>query len=256
MFFYFYDTFVTDRAYASILTAVESRVIELGINGRVEKLTPLRNMKELLEDGIKHGAHTIVVVGNDTTFVRALSIIATHAVVLGYIPFPGATALGTICGLGSGTAACDVLSRRIIAQMNLAKVNQSYFLGSLAVNHAKGIAIECDDCYTITPQADDTDVLIENFGSISKPPEPNQTYEKHAKLQLQIQPVKIKKGLFAKNIVPLLPTRASANKITLTHSDQPLTAVIDGEIKLKTPLTIALKPKQLKMIVGKERLIR
>lgn len=256
MFFYFYDTFVTDKAQASILNAIESRVIELGINGRVEKLTPLRNMKELLETGIKHEAHTVIIVGNDATFIRALNIVASHDVVLGYIPFPGPTVLGTIFGLGDSLTACDVLSRRIVSTVNLAKVNQSYFLGNLVVEHARDLKVECDDRYTITSCGDDAKFTIENFGTISTLPQPKQLYGKYSKLHACLQPVKTKQSFFKHTVVPQIPTQLLANKLTLTHLDQPLTAVIDGELKLKTPLTITLKAKQLKIIVGKDRLVR
>lgn len=256
MFFYFYDTFVTDKAQASLLNAIESRIIELGINGRVEKLTPLRNMKELLEAGVKHEAHTVVVVGNDTTFVRAVNIVAPYTTVLGYIPFPGPTTLGTIFGLGDSLTACDVLSRRIVTTINLAKANQSYFLGNLVIDHAQNLKVECDDRYTITSLADDAKLTIENFGDISTIPQPHQVYGKYPKLHVCLQPIKTKHGFFKQTTVSQISTQVLANKLTLSHLDQPLTVVIDGEMKLKTPLTITLKPKQLKIIVGKDRLVR
>ena len=62
MYFYFYDTFVSDKKNEQLLGKIENRLIELGINGRTEKLTVLKNMKELIEDAIKKGAHTIVAV--------------------------------------------------------------------------------------------------------------------------------------------------------------------------------------------------
>lgn len=256
MFFYFYDTFVTDKAYATTLNAIESRIIELGINGRVEKLTPLRNMKELLEAGLKHEAHTVVVVGNDATFIRALNIVASYPTILGYIPFPGPTVLGTIFGLGNSLTACDVLSRRIVTAVNLAKANQSYFLGTLIVDNATTLKVGCDDHYTITNQAAIAKLAIENFGNITSSSQSNQIYGKHSKLHLTLQPLKTKRSLFKQTTVPQIPTQVFANKFTLTHLEQPLTVTIDGEIKLKTPLTITLKPKQLKIIVGKDRLIR
>jgi len=45
MFFYLYDAVVLDKKFSGLLERIESRIIELGINGRVERLTPLRNMK-------------------------------------------------------------------------------------------------------------------------------------------------------------------------------------------------------------------
>ena len=47
MYFYFYDTFVSDKKNEQLLGKIENRLIELGINGRTEKLTVLKNMKEL-----------------------------------------------------------------------------------------------------------------------------------------------------------------------------------------------------------------
>ncbi len=256
MFFYFYDAFVTDKGHSAILNAIEGRIVELGINGRVEKLTPLRNMKELLEDGIKHEAHTIVVVGNDSTFIRVLNIVAPHNVVLGYIPFPRTSVLGTIFGLGDSLSACDVLSRRIVTSLNLAKASQSYFLGSLIIEHANTVVVNCDDQYTVTNQVDDLHLTIENFGSIIAPPNSAEHYNQHTKLQLQLKPYKTKTALFSHGFRALLSTTLPASKISLTHTDQPVTAIIDNEIKLKTPFIVTLKVGQLKIIVGKNRLIR
>jgi diacylglycerol kinase family enzyme len=257
MFFYFYDTFVTQSKYSALLNQIESRIIELGINGRVEKLTPLRNMKELLESGLKQGAHTVVVLGNDSTMFRTINIIAQHnQIALGYIPFPDVTPLSTLLGITSTLDACNILSRRITTVTNLAKANQTYFLGALALTEARCAKIKCDDKFDITCHADINAVSVSNLGKITELPKLENVHSKQQKLLLEIQPKKIKAKFLSKQVVPQVATKILANKIIINHVEQPLAVLLDNEITLKTPVTITLKPKQLKLIVGKNRLIR
>ncbi|MFA5995976.1 MAG: hypothetical protein WCW27_02150 [Patescibacteria group bacterium] len=245
MFFYFYDTFVTQNKHAALLNQIESRIIELGINGRVEKLTALRNMKELLESGLKQGAHTVVVLGNDSTMFRTINVLAQHSqIALGYIPFPDPTPLGQWLGITSALDGCNVLSRRITTVTNLAKANQTFFLGTLTLNEARDTKIRCDDKFDVTCHADINSVIISN------------SHSKSQKLLLEIKPRKIKTAFLSKQNIPQTATKILTNKIIINHLEQPLAVLLDNEITLKTPITITLKPKQLKLIVGKNRLIR
>ena len=63
MYHYIYDSFLSDKRYENEISQIEARILGLGINGRVDKLTILKNLKEIVEDGIKKGAETLVVMG-------------------------------------------------------------------------------------------------------------------------------------------------------------------------------------------------
>jgi len=245
MFFYLYDSFVLDKNYTNILNQIESRVIELGINGRVEKLTPLRNMKELLEQGMANEAHTIVVVGNDNTFIRALNVVAAHSVVLGYIPMENNSVIGTLCGITTPLEACNILSRRITKTIPLLKVNQNYALLNLNATLPTQTTIRCNDAFTLSTITSSTAFNVSTGAlgcELTLQPQPMQTS------WLQLSRRLGKKPSFQS-------TSCRATKITLQCPEQSIPVLLDQTITIKTPITIQLKPKALKLIVGKGRTI-
>lgn len=241
MFFYLYDSFVLDKSYTNTLNRIESRIIELGINGRVEKLTPLRNMKELLEQGMADDAHTIVAVGNDTTLIRVLNIVASHNVVVGYIPVQTDTPISKLCGIPDAFEACNILSRRIIKTLPLLKVNQNYVLSTLTAKLPTDATIRCNDAFTLKPTTPDTSLTV----SIES---------QFCKLELQPQPPAAGWLSFGAKKT-LFPTSCSAHKIVVDCPESSVPVLLDETITIKTPVTIQLKPKALKLIVGKGRLI-
>lgn len=253
MFFYLYDPFVLDKKYEGLLDKVESRVIELGINGRVERLSPLRNIKELIEHGVKQGAHTVVVVGSDTTLFRTIQIAAAYPVSVGFIPV-GTSELGRVFGVTDPLEACDTLSRRITKQLSLGKANQSYFLTELTMVVPAGTKFKCNDQWTITTQAASTEVAVVALGSIVGRGQNPSKLRDAITLQFHLQPVGEPGGLFRKAKV-LHPTQVTLQKLVIDHPDSTVPALLDGATTLKTPLTISVKPKAVKVIVGKGRMI-
>jgi len=62
-YFYLYDTFTSERAHAGTLVRIENALTDLGIQGRVGRLTILKSAKDLIDSAIKDGADTVVAVG-------------------------------------------------------------------------------------------------------------------------------------------------------------------------------------------------
>ncbi len=259
MFFYFYDSFVLNNKNEATLTRVESRIIELGINGRVEKLAPLRNMKELLQDGIKRGAHTVVVVGDDATFLRTVNIVAGQDIVLGYIPFGKESALAKVFGIPDTFEACNILSRRIIKELNVGKANKNYFLTSAKLEHTDGLQITCDEQFTVSGRIQPTSCHIHNLGNILSSPVKEALIDTtNNKLVLDMQPNTKKRSLLGRKNSSSSATGGSTllvRKAELRHEHEPIAVTLDNATTIKTPVTISVRPKQLKVIVGKERMM-
>ncbi len=255
MFFYFYDTFVLDKKHEGTLTRVENRIIELGINGRVEKLTPLRNMKGLLEDGIKQGAHTVVIIGDDTTFVRAVNITAEHDVVLGYIPFAKTSPLAELFGITDTFEACNILSRRIIKQLSLGKANANYFLTSLVAEKSDELKVSCDNQFTVSSRSEPMRFRIHNLGDVFSTSENKELYVSPTRLHLEIDPLPAARSLFKKSTPQPNSSTLPLRKAEITHVAEPIRVRLDNETTIKTPITVTFKPKQLKVVVGKDRRI-
>lgn len=245
MFFYLYDAFVSEPKNESTRSQVEARLIELGINGRVERLSPLKNIKELLRSGVKQEAHTIVVVGDDSTFLRAMNIVAGYDVALGYIPFDSKTGVAKVLGIPDTFAACDILSRRIISTAPLLKVNQNYVFNAVTVESLPSdLQIDCDKNFTVSSSQGHT-LRIANLDDIG------DEQADHSLVTVELlEPSTGRK----RNVEPVVSSLVSATQLKIT-SRTGTPVLLDGITQLKTPLTVTRQPNKVKVIVGKHRLI-
>lgn len=260
MFFYLYDSFVLEKKHEGALTKVENRIIELGINGRVEKLTPLRNLKDVLENAIKQEAHTIIVVGDDTTFVRAVNVLAHHKVTVGYIPFGEQSSLAKVFGISDTFEACNVLSRRITKQIDLGRANQNFFVTAAVAAESAGLRIQCNGEFTVSFPRERMTVSFINLGDILHkeftPSDLCNVTDRRLQLQLQESGRRHSWLRRSKTNPAAHSTVLPIIKAELTHTQQPVPIVLDHITTLKTPLSISVKAKQLKIIVGKDRLLK
>ncbi|MBU4332347.1 hypothetical protein KKD19_02270 [Patescibacteria group bacterium] len=258
MFFYLYDSFLADKKYEKILHQVEARTTDLGVNGRIGKLNPLNNIRELTEDAIKWGAKTVVAVGNDKTISQLVDIIPRYpSVTLGVIPIGPENNIAKLLGIPSSELACDVLSNRLIDILDLGKINGQYFLTSIHAD-AKKVVLECDGHYKILPQPAAKQINICNLGCFFK----QKINPKDGILQTIVasspsgfrsffkKPELLADSLFvAKSIqITSLPNEADEN------AEREASLVIDDYKTIKTPATIEVAPQKLKVIVGKERM--
>jgi len=249
MYFYIYDSFLSDKKYESTLARVEARLLELGINGKIEKLTILKNLKEMVQDALKKGAKTLVVVGDDTTLSKVISYVAPHKkATLGYIPVGPEKKIAELLGIPSGEAACDVLSKRIVHKFDLGKVNKKYFLFNLDIAKKKNVKIECDGNYTIEAITPDSSLKICNLGLLEE-----ETYFNPGDGLLEAVVLDKKSGWnifkssFKKDSV--FPIKKAKIKC---HTEC-VSLVADGETIIKTPATVSVVPKRLNIIVGRGR---
>lgn len=242
MFFYLYDAFVRDKKYTDVLQHIEARIIELGINGRVERLTPPRNLKEIIDTALKQDARSIIIVGSDATWLRAMNILAEHPIPLGLIPLgPSPSLLAPLFGITNKEEACNILSRRIIKILPLGKANQNFFLNTVEASIPRGTHIRCNDRFSLDVQRE-AKLVVHNL----LPPQ-------HG-IEIDIEPQGSTNGLWHRSI-PQMPTRLTVRKIIIKHPEHSLPFTLDGITTIKSPITISLKPKALKVIVGKQRLL-
>lgn len=239
MFFYLYDEFVCDKKNDATVRGIENRIIELGINGRVERLRPLRNLKEIITTGLKQKAHTFVVVGSDATLLRAINVLAEEKVTLGFIPLGQCSSrLAELFGIYDPIEACNTLSRRITKPIPLAKANQTHFLTELSFLAPAGTVLQFDNDYSITGTTD---------CYITVNPRPPVCY-------VTIQPAKqIKRSLWGHQLPAATPTKLTTRRLTVEPPEKTLEVLLDQTTTIKAPLTVTLKTKPLKMIVGKTR---
>ncbi|MFA6027351.1 MAG: diacylglycerol kinase family protein [Patescibacteria group bacterium] len=259
MFFYFYDTFINEKRFESDLIKTENRLIDLGINGRIEKLTILRNGKELIEEAIKNGAHTIVAVGDDNTLLKVINIVADHSVAIGFIPLRANSKLARILGIKDCLDACDILSKRLVKKINLGKANQNYFFASISIPQVEGIKVECDEKYKVSLKQKDNGLAVYNLGNFLDVANEDQwkVFSNKNYLNVYVLPPapsglsKYFKTNNPQDAISVFP----AKKIKISAEGKTLSVILDQQTTLKTPVQVTIKPKKINLIVGRHRKI-
>ncbi len=247
MYYYLYDSFLNEKKYQTNLAKIESRLASLGINGKINQLSFLKNIKQILQEEIKRGVKTVVIVGNDQTIGQIINLAADLDVVLGIIPIGGrSNKIARLLGIPSGEAACNALSSRIIKKIDLGKINNHYFLTSIELG-GKNFLLECDQNFFLQPanQKNENIITIANLDDYPGTGiRPND-----GRLNLFIKNIQ-KKLLVKKEITA---SRLTAEKIKITSS-KTLAIFLNDEQKIfKTPAEIKISPKKIRIIVGKHR---
>ena len=151
MYYYIYDTFLADKKYEKTIDRVKTRLLDLEIQGKHERLTLLKSIDELISDEIKRGNTTIIVVGNDKTFLKVVDIIAKNNATLGLIPIGPDNKIAEYLGLGLEDSACEVIAARTVVKFDLGKIENQYFFSRMQISkNLERLTIE-KDSYKMTP---------------------------------------------------------------------------------------------------------
>ncbi|MFA4937060.1 MAG: diacylglycerol kinase family protein [Patescibacteria group bacterium] len=254
-YFYLYDTYTSDRTHANTLVRIENTLTDLGIQGKIGRLTILKSAKDLIDSAFKDGADTIVAVGNDLTIskVAAALVGKKQEIAMGIIPIGEKDqSIASLLGIPIGVLACHVLSSRIIEQIDLGKVNSQYFIRSVTVSGTP--TVTCDDRFTLVfnhPHA----IKICNLDSWQLNGQTKVANPKNRMLETVLTPLPQKGflGLTKKHHANGSQLIMESCKITSPGNSLPV--VVDGERVLKTPVIIKIASQRIKVIVGKKRLI-
>lgn len=243
MYFYIFDGFLQEPKYRTEITRIENRLATLGIQGRNEKITILKNIREATLEAMKRGAATVVAVGNDQTIGKILGEVIDQKAVLGLIPVGEPQMIATYFGISRGVAACDILSRRVIRKIDVGRANTHYFLLNAAIPFRT--PVECDGKYTVEPNDDASAMSVVNLGTDGHPGNPED-----GRLELTVTPPTAhslwRRSETAPSVFPIKQAK-------IAYRDQNDTVVLDGQTVVKCPVTIEVAPKRLSVIVGRER---
>ena len=239
MHIYIYDTYVSDKKYASQIAKIETRITDLGLSGKIIRLGLISSVDNTILNEIKKGAKTIVVVGGIKLLnqsVNALArIIASESlgqdVPLAFIPVgKDEFKIGKFLGLKTSEEACDTLSQRRMKKVGLGIADKNYFLFS-AVIPTDDTIVEIDENYTIE---------IKKTGSINI----NNLFATNNNSSLELSIITKKEK---RNKASLFPFK----NLLLSTSKNPLT--LDFALDLNLPVKITSAKEKINLIVGKER---
>jgi len=244
MYYYLYDSCLGDKKYNNIISRIETRLTDLGINGKINRLSFLKNIYSVISEEIKRGVKTIIIVGDDKTLGEAINLIGDLNVTIGIIPIGPNNKIAKLLGIPQGEEACDILSSRIIKKIDLGVVNNYYFITSLELD-GKNANIECDNSYIISSNNGENIITINNLNYYQG----ENIDPKDGQIDIFIKNTQRK--ILGKSISTL--SHFINKKLVITGPKTLPIFITDEKKIIKTPAKITVAPKKLKIIVGKKR---
>lgn len=252
MYVYIYDNFVRDRKYNSLIKAIEIRLTDYGIAGKILYLHNYTDSKAVVEEEIKRGAKTVVIVGNDNTFGQILSRSAGCECIFGFIPVGADNSVAEILGIPEGIEGADVLAKRRKEKLDVGCVNGRYFVSQLHVMPAK-VSVCYDERFKVSSSGL-MEVVVCNF----KP-----FYFRRGQKDKDFQVVHPQDGKLEAFLRPLTKNRWWGYKyeepsifpfeeMEIT-GDEAFTVDADGKITKEVKIKIKLARSKVDMIVGRNR---
>ncbi len=254
MYYYIYDSFVSDRKYDRVLAAIETRLTDLGISGKIGRLTPFTNARGLVRDETRRGVKTIVAVGNDETVAKVVGGLGDADVILGIIPVGEPSAVAESLGIPPGADACDILSQRLTQKIDLGRINGQYFLSQVRVP-AGDYVVEGQGSFRISSPVTGCEIVVSNVRAS------DTSFEMGGRrvgdpqdglLDVLVLPRTGKlSGAFgaAAGGSSVFPLR----KVTVSGA-KPVTVFVDSMKLESKSFVIEIAPGRLKVITGRERL--
>lgn len=241
MYCYIYDEYLQDRRYERDLSLIETRLTDLGIAGKIARLALFRDAKDLIRDEIRNGATTIVAVGNDRTLRRVLDAVGDTRTVVALLPIGPQGVLAGLLGMSVGIGACDVLSARIVEDLDAGEVNGRRFLQ--AVDMGEVHYVVQTRSYTITPLKSST-IEVRN---LSEPDDAGVQSPVDGRLSLIIRVAKF--SLFgSKTHVSIVPL----DELTV-QCERMVEVSVDGDPLEGKDFVFRVVPKALRVVTGRSR---
>lgn len=245
---YIYADYLKTGKYEKMTRVIENRLTDLGISGRIHRLSQFKNLEEIIEEDARRGVATAVVVGDDKMVESAIAAMQDLNMTLGIIPMGGGEdKIAALLGIPQGVEACDALSRRVIEYLDLGKINGKVFISRLSIFNQKSPMI-CDHKYEIFSPGGD--IIIYNLNLDPKDKDVAVINPKDGRLEILVKS-KVKVGFLKKSIAPSL---FFARELRM-KSGAPFSVFVDGKKNFYKDINVEVVPKGLKVIVGKDRLI-
>ena len=244
---FIYDSFLNHKKYDRLLARMETRITDLGLNGKIARLSLIKNIHDTVKSELRRGAKTIIAVGNNKTVNQIINSLAGNSVPLGIIPIGEENnSIAKSLGIESTDDACDILSARLLAKLDLGLAKKTYFLSNATIEN-KGTIINMNDSYTIEVAKNGLTRILNLAGhEINLPPQIKVAPDDGV-LELAIS-ARANKNIFSKKDDQSI---FKIKKITINNPKVQL--ILDGSISVSTPADITVAKQSLSVIVGKNR---
>ncbi len=243
MHVYIYDDFLTKGKYTKTVNRIETRLTDLGLSGKIVRLSNIKNFKGVIHGEVKRGAKTIVAVGNDATFNKLLNVLLCDEIsfffknlLLAFIPVEPSL-IGKSLGINNYQEACNILLARRNEKINVAQANKHFFISQAYINNAN-TEIKIGEDFTVKPLEKGGSYII-NMPSVELATQMPSVNPKNSNLHVYIQD-RNSSSFFTANTVAV--SNKSGGYLNL-----------DNTINLPLPAKLSVSDKQINLIVGKNR---
>ena len=264
-YFYIINPLAGGKRYHKLAEMFRKRLGELGIPGEFAIATAQDDLKKLAQIGVDNNFSSIVAVGgNDTVNAVLGPLVGQEKIALGIVPFGHTNTFSNMIGIRNWKEALDVLAGRRVETVDVGFLGDQPFLTQIFVspkkapispklpftpfvrqnalsNDAIPAEIEIDTNYRIYARVNSVAIALALAGQNIR----NSLIE--GKLKLKIFSKNEGFSFFSKPNI----TACTAKKL-LIQSAIPLYFTLDGTLAAQTPSSIAIAPKSLRLIVGKE----
>jgi len=222
---------------------MEIRLTDLGLNGKIIRLSGIKNIKGTIQNEIKLGAKTIIAVGNNQTVNKIIGAIIDTDIysdfqkktLLGIIPLGDDNSIAASFGIKNEEEACNILLARRVEKIDLGLVGKHYFLNQARIQ-SLGTTINIDN-YSLEIM-ERGEVKIINL--LSDPKETIKSNPHDGLLDIVIDTRKKDR------------TFLTVPKLKISNPQEKL--IIDGVLDIKTPVEVEIMRDKVNVIVGKNRL--
>jgi diacylglycerol kinase family enzyme len=277
MYYYIVDPQkISQKEFERVQNLLYSSLSEYRVSGEVVRVTGLRTVNQLTENAFAHGVKTLVAVGNDDTLHDVINAVKGRDVVVGFIPI-FETEIGEILGVKNIEQASKTIGTRRVEEMDLGRVNGNYFLSKLTFGLTPAsttmfkslnyktlqslfnlpkfeIKFSANAKYQASFEAV-AGMIINSRGEDSKFSSPTDGVAEVLLLPKlnRAQTFRYRSEILSGNYEKIPET--SIVHITTLEISQPdgLALKVGPRIIVRTPATIEILPKALKIIVGKDR---
>jgi len=243
MHIYIYDYFLKQKKYEKIVAKIETRLTDLGLNGKNCHVGPLKSLRSIVADEIKNNPKTVVAVGDNNTLSQTINATKESGAIIGFIPVGTNSSIAKTMGIENEDQACNILSARLIETIDMGVINDEYFISSAKIP-SQGTIIEINGQYTLEPVGQGI-VKITNLGT-GEPFDQHNPRDGMLEIEIEIK----QKGMLTNKVDQSF---IQSRRLIINNLKQK-NFIIDESVEIKTPAEIGVIKNGLSLIVGKNRL--
>lgn len=278
MYFYILDgTNIPETQFEKAQVTLQGLLAEFRISGEMARVTSIRTIPQLVELASQRGVKTLIACGTDDTFNLMLAHLKGRDFALGFIPLSEDSYLGDILGIDSLQTAVKTVAARRLEKIDLATLDDNYFISQVEFGMASTelkklswfsslrsssyksykLKLRIDNSYTMDIECLGGTVTNSRPRSSRKATVANPTdglldlliLERLTKVDILKYKPDIGQGILEH--IPGTSVIRCKQVEFLEPRGFPLT--IAGRTFTKVPAVISIVPKQLRMIVGRNR---